>query len=72
VGVPMVQRVTEVVGVSSEGVAKAIANAVETASHTVRGMRWFRATEFEGTIDGGKVKEYRALVRIYFDYETKP
>jgi flavin-binding protein dodecin len=68
----MVQRVTEVVGTSTEGVAKAIANAVETASKTVRGMRWFRAAEFEGTIENGKVKEYRALVRIYFDYEGKP
>jgi dodecin len=67
----MVQRVTEVVGVSEQSVAKAIANAVETAGHTVRGMKWFRASEIEGTIENGKVHEYRALVRIYFEYEGK-
>jgi flavin-binding protein dodecin len=65
----MVQRVTEVVGVSDKSLARAVANAVETAAHTVRGMKWFRASEFEGTIRDGKVAEYRALVRIYFDYE---
>ena len=67
----MVQRVTEVVGVHPESFAQAVQNAVTTASHTVRDMKWFRVAEFEGAIHDGKVKEFRALVRIYFDYEEK-
>lgn len=65
----MVQRVTEVIGTHPESFAKAVQNAVETASKTVRGLKWFRVSEFEGSISGGKVTEYRAAVRIYFDYQ---
>ncbi len=65
----MVQRVTEVVGISKKSFADAAANAVETASKTVRGLKWFRVSEMEGRIDHGKVVEYHAAVRIYFDYE---
>jgi len=67
----MVQRVTEVVGSHPESIAHAVQNAVSTASHTVRDMKWFRVSEIEGAINNGKVTEFRALVRIYFDYEEK-
>ncbi|HTT34931.1 MAG TPA: dodecin family protein [Thermoplasmata archaeon] len=65
----MVQKVTEVVGVSKESFAKAAENAVETASRTLRNLRWFRVTEFEGAIRDQKVVEYHATVKIYFDLE---
>ena len=68
----MVQRVTEVVGSDPASFAHAVQNAITTASKTLRGLKWFRVAEFEGSIEGDKVTEYRALVRIYFDYETKP
>ena len=67
----MVQRVTEVVGSHPESIAHAVQNAVTTASHTVRDMKWFRVSEIEGSIHDGKVSEFRALVRIYFEYEEK-
>ncbi len=67
----MVQRVTEVVGTDPASFAHAVQNAVTTASKTVRGIKWFRVSEFEGSVEGSKVTEYRALVRIYFDYEEK-
>ncbi len=65
----MVQKVTEVVGVSSEGFAKAADNAVRTAAKTVRNLRWFRVTELEGRVTDQKVVEYHATVKIYFDLE---
>jgi dodecin len=68
----MVQRVTEVVGTDKESFAGAVQNAVTTASKTVRGLRWFRVAEFEGSVTGTKVSEFRATVRLYFDYEEKP
>ena len=65
----MVQKVSEVVGVSTESFALAAQNAVATASKTVRNLRWFRVTEMEGAIRDQKVAEYHVTVRIYFDIE---
>jgi flavin-binding protein dodecin len=65
----MVQKVTEVVGSSKESFAKAAENAVSTAAKTVRNLRWFRVTEFEGHIHEQKVVEYRTTVKIYFDLD---
>lgn len=66
---PVVQKVTEVVGTSSEGFAKAAENAVLTAAKTLRGLRWFRVTELEGAIKNEKAIEYHTTVQIYFDLE---
>jgi len=65
----MVQKVSEVVGTSTEGFARAAENAVSTAAKTVRNLRWFRVTELEGRISDQKVTEYHATVKIYFDLE---
>lgn len=65
----MVQKVSEIVGVSEESFAKAAENAVAEAAKTVRGMKWARLGELEMELDGGRVKNYRATVRIYFDIE---
>jgi dodecin len=67
----MVQKVTEVVGRSNQGFAKAAENAVTTAAKTVRNLRWFRVTELEGSIKDQKSLEYRATVRLYFDLEDE-
>jgi dodecin len=65
----MVQKVTEVVGTSTQSFAKAAENAVTTAAKTVRNLRWFRVTELEGSIKDQKPAEYHATVKIYFDLE---
>ncbi len=65
----MVQKISEVVGVSTQSFAKAAQDAVATAGKTVRGMKWARISELEMELDGAKVKSYRATVRIYFDIE---
>lgn len=65
----MAQKVIEVVGTSKESFAKAAENAVQEAARTVRGIKWARCSEFEMQLDGKKVLEYRANVKIYFDVE---
>jgi dodecin len=65
----MVQKVTEVVGRSTQGFAKAAENAVMTAAKTVRNLRWFRVTELEGSIKDQKTIEYHATVKLYFELE---
>lgn len=68
-GGPVVQKIIDVVGESSDSFASAAENAVQVAAKTVRDMRWARVAEFEMELDGSKVKKYRATVRIYFDVE---
>lgn len=63
----MVQKVIDVVGLSPTSFAAAARNAVKAASETVRGLRWARVSEFEMELAEGKVVNYRATVRIYFD-----
>jgi dodecin len=65
----MVQKVSEVVGTSTEGFAKAAENAVHTAAKTVRNLKWFRVTDLEGSVKNQKIAEYHATVKIYFDLE---
>lgn len=65
----MTQKVTEVVGTSTESFAKAAENAVQTAAKTVRHLRWFRVSEFEGQVRDQKVSEYKVTVKLYFDLE---
>ena len=65
----MVQKVSEVVGVSNKSFALAAQNAVETAAKTVRNLRWFRVAEMEGSIKDQKVAEYHVTVKIYFDLD---
>jgi dodecin len=65
----MVQKVSEVVGTSTQGFAKAAENAVATAAKTVRNLRWFRVSELEGKVVNQKISEYHATVKIYFDLD---
>lgn len=65
----MVQKIIEVVGVSTESFAKAAENAVMEASKTVRGMKWARISELEMALDDDKVTQYRATARIFFNVE---
>lgn len=65
----MVQKISDIVGVSTQSFAKAAENAVTEAAKTVRGMKWARVSDLEMELDGGKIKNYRATVRIYFDLE---
>jgi flavin-binding protein dodecin len=68
-GVLVVQKISDIVGVSKQSFAKAAENAVTEAAKTVRGMKWARVSEFEMELNGGKITNYRATVRIYFDVE---
>jgi flavin-binding protein dodecin len=65
----MVQKVSEIVGVSTQSFARAAEDAIKEAGKTVRGMKWARISEFEMELDESKIKSYRATVRIYFDIE---
>jgi len=67
----MVQKVIDIVGISSESFAAAAQDAVKVASESVREMRWARVSELEMELKGDQVATYRASVRIYFDVERE-
>lgn len=65
----MVQKVIEIVGVSTDSFAKAAENAVAEAARSVRGLKWARIAELEMALDGKKISQYRATTRIFFDVQ---
>jgi dodecin len=64
-----VYRVTELVGTSSESWEKAAAAAVETASQTLRDLRIAEVVELDMQIEDGRVRAYRARVKVSFKYD---
>ncbi|MFQ6013064.1 MAG: dodecin domain-containing protein [Thermoplasmata archaeon] len=65
----MVQKVINIVGVSEDSFAMAANNAVQAAAKSVRNLKWARVHELEMGLEGDKVVDYRATVRIYFDVD---
>lgn len=65
-----VYRVTEVIGVSTEGWEEAARTAVETAARTVRDLRIAEVTRQDVTIEDGKVTSYRVRLSISFKYDS--
>ncbi len=64
-----VYKVIEVIGTSTESWEKAAAAAVETASKTLRDLRIAEIAELDMQLEGGKVRAYRAKVKVSFKYE---
>ena len=64
-----IYAVTELVGTSSESWEKAAANAVQTASQTLRDLRIAEILELDMQLENGQVLAYRARVKISFKYE---
>jgi len=63
-----VYKVIELVGSSSESWEKAAKAAVETASKSIRDMRVAEVVELDMHLEDGKVKAYRAKVKVSFKY----
>jgi flavin-binding protein dodecin len=64
-----VYRVTELVGTSPESWERAAAAAVETASQTLRDLRIAEVVELDLQIEDGRVRAYRARVKVSFKYD---
>jgi len=64
-------KIIELVGVSKNGLQEAVENAVKDASKTIRNMRGVDILSWTGEIDGDKIVEYRANVKISFIVEER-
>jgi flavin-binding protein dodecin len=66
-----VYKVIELVGTSSESWEKAATIAVETAAKSLRDMRVAEVVEQDLVIEDGKVRAFRAKVKVSFKYHIE-
>jgi flavin-binding protein dodecin len=59
----------ELTGSSVQSVQHAIENAIERASHTLRGMQWFEVIDTRGHIENGKVAHWQVTIKVGFTLE---
>ena len=64
-----VYKVIELVGTSTESWEKAAVTAVEKAAKSLRDLRIAEIVELDMHLEDGKVKAYRAKVKVSFKYE---
>jgi flavin-binding protein dodecin len=64
-----VYKIIELVGTSPDSWEKAATAAVETASKSLRDLRIAEVDKLELQIEDGKIKAYRARVRVSFKFE---
>ena len=64
-----VYKVIELVGTSSDSWEKAAAAAIQRASASLRDLRIDEVVELDMQLDDGKVRAYRARVKVSFKYE---
>ena len=65
-----VYKVIELIGTSTESWEKAAANAVETAAKSLTDLRIAEIVELDLQVEDGKVRAYRAKVKLSFKYRT--
>jgi hypothetical protein len=64
-----VYKVIELVGTSTDSWEKAATAAVELASKTLRDLRIAEIVELDMQLQDGKVRTYRAKVKLSFKYK---
>ncbi|MDP4014353.1 MAG: dodecin family protein [Candidatus Nanopelagicales bacterium] len=64
-----VYKIVELVGTSEESWEKAAGAAVAKASQNLRGLRIAEVAEMDLQIEDGKVRAYRAKVKLSFKFE---
>ncbi len=64
-----VYKVIELVGTSTESWEKAAAAAVALAAKSLRDLRVAEVTTLDMNIEDGKIKSFRARVKVSFKYE---
>lgn len=65
-----VYKVVELVGTSPESWEKAAAAAVALAAKSLRDLRIAEVVQLDVQIEDGKVRAYRAKVKLSFKYES--
>jgi flavin-binding protein dodecin len=67
-----VYKIIELIGSSPNGWEEAVKNVIDTASAELTNLRIAEIVELDTRLEGGKVAEYRAKVRLSFKVEREP
>jgi flavin-binding protein dodecin len=65
-----VYKFIELVGTSAESWEKAASAAVDQAAKSIRDLRVAEVSQLDLALEGGKVKSYRAKVKLSFKVEN--
>jgi dodecin len=65
-----VYKIIELVGTSAESWEKAAAAAVSKAAKSLRDLRVAEVSQLDLALEDGKVKSYRAKVKLSFKHEN--
>ncbi len=66
-----VYKVITLVGTSSESFERAAAAAVDMAGQSLRDLRIAEIVELDMQLEDGKIRAYRAKVKVSFKYERE-
>jgi len=66
-----VYKIVELVGTSSESWEKAAAAAVSQAAKSLRDLRIVQVEQLDMQVANGKVRAYRARVKVSFKFESE-
>jgi dodecin len=66
-----VYKIIELVGTSPESWEKAASAAVAQAAKSLRDLRVAEVSQLDLAVEDGKVKSYRAKVKVSFKYEGR-
>lgn len=66
-----VYKIIELVGTSTDSWEKAAAAAVDMAAKSLRDLRIAEVVELDMQLENGKVRAYRAKVKVSFKYERE-
>ncbi|MGA9099534.1 MAG: dodecin family protein [Methanotrichaceae archaeon] len=67
-----VYNIVELVGSSQNSWEEAAQNAIATASKKLTNIRIAEIVELDATIEGKRIVEYRAKIRLSFKVEIEP
>ncbi len=62
-------KIIELVGTSKESWEKAAANAIATASESLRDLRIAEVVELDMHLNDGKIEFYRTRIKVSFKYQ---
>ena len=61
-----VYKSVELTGSSSDGIQKAIENAIARADETIRNVRWFEIAQVRGQVEDGKIAHWQVTMKVGF------
>ncbi len=61
-----VYKTIEITGTSTEGVERAVENAIGKAGESLHNLRWFEITNVRGDVHGGSINHWQVTLKVGF------